>query len=527
MEILVNQVGFDLNAPKLVVVQAEGDLGGAAGRLQVVDAQGMLRYEADLEHLGLFEGWGRHYWRGDFSSFNCEGAWELRARVGNRQAAGVATVVARRRIARETLAPAAEFFYYQRCGIEVPGWHGACHLDDARLSDGSRIDAVGGWHDAGDYNKYNGYTPLSVFALTRASRLGLRQPSPLAAPPPLQEAAWGGAWMAKMQDPETGLLRGDVFSGYGWWGPPEEETDNRRGNDDDRPVRGEPSLHHQAGTAMLAFAGLAAAQPTEPRWRECAERLDRAVAQAALPVIQQAAAALAYLEWPDQSAGALRRAAQAAQSALAAQRPDGSLHEPQVVEDGFAAAALAEFALRRPDDPVSRDIAPALLKYVDCCLARARNPFHLIQWDDRNVFYPYPEAKAWYVGQNSAYLSQAWALLLTAKLLAGFPDSVFRRGAAHARTLAQAQLDWVLGCNPFGVCMLEGVGRFNPPRYHHRYDSLPGHERGAVPGAVCNGIVREGVERDAPRFDLAGNDYHSNEPWLPHNAYYLLAASEM
>jgi len=73
--------------------------------------------------------------------------------------------------------------------------------------------------------------------------------------------------------------------------------------------------------------------------------------------------------------------------------------------------------------------------------------------------------------------------------------------------------------------MLEGAGRFNPPRYHHRYDSIPGHERGAVPGAVCNGIVRESVTRDAPRFDLAGNDYHSNEPWLPHNAYYLLAAS--
>jgi len=534
-ELLVNQVGFDIGAPKLIVVQAEEDLGGERGRLQLIDEHGMLRYEADLDCLGAFERWGKHYWRGDFSGFNRAGEYELRARVGEREAGSVRVFIGPARMARETLALAASFYYYQRCGVEVPGWHGPCHMDDARLPDGSHLDAVGGWHDAGDYNKYNGYTPLSVFALARAARAALRSTSsdllrrwPLTpAPPPREEAAWGGAWMAKMQDAKTGFLRGDVFSGYGWWGPPENETDNRPGNDDDRPVRGEPSAGHQAGVAMLAFAALAAVRPGEQQWIECAQRLDDAAAGAELPVMQQAAAMLAHLDWPHAPETRVEKAQRLARDVLAGQRGDGSFDDPAIVDEGFAAAALAEFALRRPEDPLAAEIAAALVKYLELGVARSNNPFRILRWDARNIFYPYPESQAWYVGQNSAYLSQAWALLLAAKVFDRSPDQSTRISAAPARELAWAQINWVLGCNPFGVCMLEGAGWFNPPRYHHRYDSIPEHERGAVPGAVCNGIVRQSPERDAPRFDLVGNDYQSNEPWLPHNAYYLLAVMEL
>jgi hypothetical protein len=51
-----------------------------------------------------------------------------------------------------------------------------------------------------------------------------------------------------------------------------------------------------------------------------------------------------------------------------------------------------------------------------------------------------------------------------------------------------------------------------------------------VPGCVPNGIARLSPEKDAPRFDLRRRGrgaYKSNEPWLPHNAFYLLAASNL
>ena len=100
----------------------------------------------------------------------------------------------------------------------------------------------------------------------------------------------------------------------------------------------------------------------------------------------------------------------------------------------------------------------------------------------------------------------------------------------RARVFAADQLDWVLGKNPIGLCMFEGKGAFNPPRYHHRYNSIPGHERGAVPGTIPNGFEREMGLADRPGFDLsrAGGrspSYRTSEPWLVHNMWYLLAIS--
>ena len=91
-------------------------------------------------------------------------------------------------------------------------------------------------------------------------------------------------------------------------------------------------------------------------------------------------------------------------------------------------------------------------------------------------------------------------------------------------------MDWVLGKNPAGLCMFEGKGTLNPPRYHHRYNSIPGHERGAVPGTIPNGFVREMGLADRPGFDLsrAGGrspSFRTSEPWLVHNMWYLLALS--
>ena len=78
--------------------------------------------------------------------------------------------------------------------------------------------------------------------------------------------------------------------------------------------------------------------------------------------------------------------------------------------------------------------------------------------------------------------------------------------------------------------MLEGRGSFNPPRYHHRYDSIPGHERGAVPGTIPNGFVRDVGGYDRPGFDLSVGgrshpSYRTSEPWLVHDVFFLLAVT--
>ena len=66
---------------------------------------------------------------------------------------------------REPFVTVTRAMYLWRCGTAVSATHhgttfahAACHTDDAWLdyvgSNGIRRDATGGWHDAGDYNKY-------------------------------------------------------------------------------------------------------------------------------------------------------------------------------------------------------------------------------------------------------------------------------------------------------------------------------------------------------------------------------------
>jgi len=123
----------------------------------------------------------------------------------------------------QTSYPAYKFFYYQRCGMEIPDFHGACHLDDAVTMDGEQLSVAGGWHDAGDYNAYTN-APY-VFGLLRAytiaksefddhDRHGNKQSDFL------DEILWGADHVRRLISPD-GSGYGSITSGYGFWAPPE------------------------------------------------------------------------------------------------------------------------------------------------------------------------------------------------------------------------------------------------------------------------------------------------------------------
>jgi hypothetical protein len=105
------------------------------------------------------------------------------------------------------------------------------------------------------------------------------------------------------------------------------------------------------------------------------------------------------------------------------------------------------------------------------------------------------------------------------------------RYARDPRYLAYVydQLDWMLGVNPRGLCMLEGAGSFNPPRYHQALTfGFPG--RNAIPGGIPNGYAWPGVADDRPYFDLRVidiADWRTNEIWNPHNKNYMLMISSL
>ncbi|MBM4049837.1 MAG: hypothetical protein FJ279_32480, partial [Planctomycetes bacterium] len=86
--------------------------------------------------------------------------------------------------------------------------------------------------------------------------------------------------------------------------------------------------------------------------------------------------------------------------------------------------------------------------------------------------------------------------------------------------LAQRQMDWVLGANPFGVSFMVQVGHVNPPEYVYTgfQPRTPW-----IPGAVMCGIC--GDEDDRP--DLAPGSYHSCEFWTPMLAHLIWGLAEL
>ena len=229
-EVLVNQVGYDLDAPKRFVVQSDYD--ARVGAFRVIRA-GQTVYEGVLELRGRITGcygkdWGYYYWCGDLSSVNEAGDYSISVSLTpqdgpSAQAESYSFRIADNVLWTQTASPAYEFFYYQRCGCEVPGYHKACHMDDAKGPDGIQYELWGGWHDAGDYNTYTN-APY-VHGLLRAYAQHSKAFDALdidknGRADLLDEILWGAEHERRMIASD-GSAFGAITTGYGFWCAPE------------------------------------------------------------------------------------------------------------------------------------------------------------------------------------------------------------------------------------------------------------------------------------------------------------------
>ncbi len=137
-------------------------------------------------------------------------------------------------------------FYLWRCGCAVQGEHegttfahAACHTEDAWLDQvgrpGERIDATGGWHDAGDYNKYVVNAAITMglmgfawdlFPKRAGADLGL--PDRRAGTPDLlTEMRYEMDWLLKMQLADGSVYERVSTVGFGGFVMPEAEKTKR------------------------------------------------------------------------------------------------------------------------------------------------------------------------------------------------------------------------------------------------------------------------------------------------------------
>ncbi|MCU0427400.1 MAG: glycoside hydrolase family 9 protein [Candidatus Kapabacteria bacterium] len=174
--IVVNQLGFYPSAQKIALVQGavrhEDTLrfGNIADVVDTVRKRVVLRVAMSAPTLDAQSGDTLRAL--DFSILSDEGTYRVRYggvesapfRIGQGVYDNLVRVMLRS-------------YYFQRCGVAVRDTalgivHGACHREDGVVAradsiypQGTRIHAVGGWHDAGDYGKYITTTAVTVAEL--------------------------------------------------------------------------------------------------------------------------------------------------------------------------------------------------------------------------------------------------------------------------------------------------------------------------------------------------------------------------
>jgi len=479
---------------------------------------------------------------GDFTDFDRPGMYQVV--VGNERSVPffIADDVWRR-----TLPKAVGYYRYQRCGVEVPGVHPACHLDDARRRDnGQHVDVVGGWHDAGDLRKWMDVTMLNGIALLNLMR---NIPEPRPGDPTheqiLEEVRFGNRYFLKMQDTD-GKVWHDAAGGINGDNSDNHWTDNVVGTADDRYINTEK----RSGVAAI-FATL------EGLVAQCYAKSDPAYARQCLDAGLRAWKAFGPpertldLAWWTIACCELFRATKGAElrnhaillarillerqntSFIAEQRRirgfwmDGDKPYVDLVYSSLPPLALLELCEAFPDAEDRSKWLDAVKMHLDEYLLpmSERNPYRIIPV---GVFFgaPTPETyrmlagrltyryffpvrrQFWWVGTNSHLESNALLLARYARLM---KDNI-----KPYVDLAYRQIEWVMGANPFAACLMTGEGMRNPYP-HSRFVGL-------IPGGIMNGIG--GNTADEPVLDTEyGLDWHTCEYWSPHVAFYIWAHS--
>jgi hypothetical protein len=463
------------------------------------------------------------------------------------------------------------YFSLQRCGSSTTGYLSPCHTDDGvRMDNGKHQDVSGGWHDASDLRKWVGATIYGMLGLSKTWEL-LDENDPLREKI-LDELMWGNQYFLKMQEPQ-----GYVMNFVG--GDVQKHSDSNRWTDNiTGPEGGELGfVKPSAGTStadMLLFG------PKDDR----VIRTDPVdlIAQYNFVASEAIMARITKTSDPDYSAKCLRAAVKcfdwcnkndkevktgiSGASLQAAVELNKTTKEDVYMNSAIdKAKKIRQLQASGLTDPPGgffytsadkkepyKDIWHGCLELISVCDLLKIFPSHkdvpvwkeivsdysrlyLKAFSEKNSFgivpfglytgidpggsrkagiywYRYfmqPEL-SWWVGINSNLASAGVGLVKSSEVL---NDPVLKN-------IAQRQLDWITGVNPFNSSTIAGVG-YNHPLHFGGSTFLPSTP--VLPGAVLNGLG--GTASDMP--DIGNGNWQISEYWTPMVAYTIWLMAEL
>lgn len=472
--IVTNQIGYRTNSLKTAVFDGASE----DNTFDVVNADtGAVVYTGELSAESKCAFSGEMNRTGDFSAVTDPGRYYITC--GDLDQSYTFEIA--NDVYDSALDDSVRMLYLQRCGSAVEDdtfGHKACHNTLAIVyGTDEKIDVSGGWHDAGDYGRY-----VVTGAKTVADLLYAYQTAPQifhddigipesgnGVPDVLDEARYEIEWMLKMQDSSGGIHHKVTCAAFPGYVMPEEETDELIVT----PISTTATANF-CGTMALAY--------------EFYQEIDADFAKQCLTAGEKAwdflsenpnfifknPADIVTGEYGDSSDRDERYWAAAQMWRATGKEKYLTAVESIGVQSGMDSANLGDYGNIAiltmdgidKDSDIYRKAKNAILRSADTYAAdSARNAFGF------SVTQYYQGG--W--GSNMKACNQG--------ILMGYAYQL--TGEQKYLNAANADLNYLFGCNPLGICYLTGYGTVSPEHPHHRPSIA---KKQAMPGMLVSGV---------------------------------------
>jgi hypothetical protein len=559
-----NQVAYDQSAPKFAIVETAELLSTNIPFLVIHADTGTPAFAAPLSAAQKCDDWfpGRYFYRADFSACQTPGNYQLQIVVHCQAITSVVFTIGKSSLATQTIPAIIGFYHHQRASTPEE-----LQADQHLILFGSTntVDLRGGWCDAsGDISKYFSHlayanfmspqqTPLVVWSMVNTvdtapallDRLGAKTSL-------MDEALYGADYVMRSLSPSNYFYM-TVFSYF------KKDLAARRivGLLADSKTTSDYQCAFREGGGM-AIAALARISQWKTHGEFSSQQYlaaaERAFAHLQVNntkydddgkenIIDDYCALMAASElWIATGKPVYRDAArQRAKNLNARMAPEGYFiandsNRPfwHASDAGLPVIALARY-LDKEDDATARAAALATIKKaLDYNLRVTRevsNPFGYARQSflfrgavKDGFFIPHEnESGWWWQGEDARLASLATAAIVGGRLV--YPEQGAFDIKPELATFASDQLAWILGNNPYDICLMYQFGKNNVPYM----SAMLGHGSGR--GGISNGITGKEGNPDGSGIDFKmhanGNEWRWTEQWIPHSAYFLQAVTAM
>ncbi len=563
--LLVNHTGYVATGIKKVVFQTKSNT--MPEDFEIINKAGETVYKGEFEKGGKIDNWHTgNACEGDFTDFNKSGVFYIKIQTGEK-------IVKSRNFDINNKSLAEKCLSLLINGFESQHPDGEYAEKDKKMSFfGNRTDTIdvsGGWYDAsGEKGKYLSHlcfsnyftpqqTPMFVWNLFESAKQYTKNGDSTKTELKnrlLKEAAYGADFLVRMQD-SAGYFYTIVFAN--WSGDPKKrEICAYKGQHGEKTIDYQAAFREGGGITIAALARaskeISGGAFSQKQYLEAAEKgfshlvennlkycddgkeniIDIYCALMAATELYRATQDTTYLSYARIRTAQLTNRLTDDENYKGWWRADEKGERPYFhgSEAGLPIIALCRYLDFETDKKFKTIAINTIRKSIDFELSISsdvNNPYgyprqyvKAVNEDKKRAAFFLPhhnETGYWWQGENARLASIASAFFIARPYMTDEQNSI-------AVKFAMDKINWILGLNPYDVCMVDGIG-FNNPDYKE------GHESLNFKGCTANGITAGFTdETDIAFMPLPENDdpaqaWRWSEQWMPHGSWLMLAVA--